>query len=311
MRGRQGFCVFVFLILAPLKLLCSAESGEQRAAIRVASFNLANYLVTDRVVEGVYRFDYPKPEAEKNALRRAIVSVKADVLAVQEIGDADFVRELQEDLRREGLDYPYLAWLDGPDEARHLAVFSRHPIQQVIAHKDLDFSYFGGREVVKRGVLEVVFDSPAGPWHLFNLHLKSRYTDLGDDPQSVERRVGEARAIRDLVRERVDAEGGALMPLLVVGDFNDTRSSRALRRFLEINGEPFLHEIPCLDSRGERWTHYYAREDVYSRVDYILASPALLPWLPGETGRIADDPEFRAASDHRLIWVDLVPVSKK
>lgn len=292
-------------------LVLTAKAESPPSTIRVASFNLANYLVTDRMVEGVYRFGYPKPEVEKAAVRGAIVEVAPDILAVQEIGDSGFVRELQDDLRQEGIDYPYATWLDGPDEDRHLAVFSRLPMVEVIPHSNLEFTYFGEPEKVKRGVLEVVFESGAGRWRLFNLHLKSRYTDRSDDPQSETRRVEEAMTVRELIRSRLEESSGEEPPILLLGDFNDTRGSRTLKRFLQINGRPFLHEIPCLDSRGERWTHYYGREDVYSRVDYILASPAMVPWVAGDAGTVVDDPAFRTASDHRMIYVDLVPVSKE
>ena len=35
------------------------------ASVRVASFNVYNYSIMDRWVEGVYRQSYPKPESEK------------------------------------------------------------------------------------------------------------------------------------------------------------------------------------------------------------------------------------------------------
>jgi len=63
--------------------------------------------------------------------------------------------------------------------------------------------------------------------------------------------------------------------------------------------------IPVADSRGEAWTHRYAREDLYSRSDYFLCSPALLPRVSEGRGTIADAPEWMEASDHRLLWLDL------
>jgi hypothetical protein len=36
--------------------------------IRIASYNLKNYLIMDRLVEGQWRKDYPKPEAEKSII---------------------------------------------------------------------------------------------------------------------------------------------------------------------------------------------------------------------------------------------------
>src|SRR5690606_26279564 len=125
------------------------------------------------------------------------------------------------------------------------------PLAEVVKHEDAHFNYFGVPTPVRRGMLEVVFDSEWGRWHLFNLHLKSRRTVRADDPGSLERRVGEAEALRDRIRERLAATPGRL---LVVGDFNDSTDSRALARFRQVNDRPLLEMVPCADSRGETWT---------------------------------------------------------
>lgn len=291
--------VFVFALV----LGCAGSLGAE--SIRVATINVANYLVTDRMVEGVYRREYPKPESQKAALRGLLRAVDADVVALQEVGTENFLRELQRDLEREGLRYPHRAWMKGSDRERHLAVLSRLPFQKVIPHDRILFDYLGESTPVKRGLLEIVFEDKGKTWRLFNLHLKSRYMNRADDPRSEQRRVGEARAVRDLVRERLAAEPGALV--LLAGDFNDSPASRALERFLEIDDEPFLAAVPAADSRGETWTYFYQRHDVYSRVDYFLASPTMMNAIRSRRAWIVDVPEFAAASDHRLLWLELNP----
>ena len=42
----------------------SLKSSE---VVRVASFNLQNYLSCERIVDGKWRPDYPKPEVEKKS----------------------------------------------------------------------------------------------------------------------------------------------------------------------------------------------------------------------------------------------------
>lgn len=295
----------IVLLAVAFGYVSLASLSGATEVVRVASFNLQNYLVTDRMVEGVYRLGYPKPEAAKTALRGALLTARPNVLAVQEIGNASYVRELQRDLAAEGLDYPHTAWLDGPDPMRRLAVFSQIPMAEVIDHATVEFSYFGEPTLVKRGMQEIIFESPAGPWRLYNVHLKSRWTMRPDDPAATEQRVGEAQALRDRIRAQIGGEGDALAPALLLGDFNDTRSSRTLARFLSIGGRTLFQEVACVDQRGERWTHYYPKEDVYSRVDFILVSPSLAPALVEGSGHILDLPEFASASDHRLLWVDL------
>jgi hypothetical protein len=59
-------------------------------SIRIASYNLKNYLIMDRLVEGKWRKDYPKPEAEKSIIQKNILEVRPDILVIQEIGGRAF-----------------------------------------------------------------------------------------------------------------------------------------------------------------------------------------------------------------------------
>jgi endonuclease/exonuclease/phosphatase family metal-dependent hydrolase len=63
--------------------------------------------------------------------------------------------------------------------------------------------------------------------------------------------------------------------------------------------------LPAVDSRGEVWTHAYRREESYSRVDQILVSPGLLPFVRGAAARIYDGEGVPQASDHRPVMVVL------
>ena len=58
---------------------------------------------------------------------------------------------------------------------------------------------------------------------------------------------------------------------------------------------PTANETP----RKITWTHYYAKEDVFSRIDYILLSHAMEKyWTKSET-YILSSPDWGLASDHR------------
>jgi exonuclease III len=62
--------------------------------------------------------------------------------------------------------------------------------------------------------------------------------------------------------------------------------------------------IPCFDSQGHLWTHYFKKQDSYSRIDYILANPTLAKRFMPKSGWIIDSEESKFASDHRLIYAD-------
>lgn len=270
---------------------------------KIATYNLANYNLTDRQIEGAFLTQYPKPEREKTALRRIIKRMDVDVLALQEIGGEAFLRELQRDLKSEGMIYPYSRVLTAVDEARKVAVLSRHPFASVHEHDDLDFKYFDGRELVKRGMLEVRFDTPVGELTLFVVHFKSPLTERRDDPGAEVRRGREATAARDRVLERFpDPE---IAKFLVLGDFNDGPADRAVRAF-RTRGELAISELlPVEDSRGETWTHSYRRNDVYSRVDHIMFSPGMTRWVESGIGTVIDWPGVMSAGDHRPVVIEL------
>lgn len=294
------------LVLRLLRyLLLNLLVGLAGAAetLTVATYNLENYGLADRMTAEGFRKDYPKPEAEKLALRRVIRAVNADVLALQEMGGQAFLDELRRDLKAEGLDYPHAALATAADADRHVALLSKRPLRAVRTHDALEFAYFGAKERVKRGLLEVTVSTPGGDVTLFVLHLKSRFTERADDPQSAIRRAGEATAIRDVVLQRFPTPASARF--IVLGDCNDGKTSRALSH-LQARGKTTVATLlAAADSRGEVWSHFYRREESYSRVDQILVSPGLLPAVQGGVARIHDGDGVLDASDHRPLIVTL------
>ena len=211
-------------------------SEIQGETVRVASFNVENYLTMDRMVSGRWREQYPKPSKEKRILRSIINQSNPDILAIQEIGERFYLNELWKDLNSSnGVRFSYSAWLPGmiEGEERHLALLSKIPFTLIDEPKDLSFKYFEVRRSPSRGLLEVEFETKGVKWSLFNLHLKSKWTERPDDPEASIRREREARVIRDYIRAKYPAYNDP--NYLVVGDFNDHKNSAPMRRFLQVN----------------------------------------------------------------------------
>ena len=293
--------------VALLLLLALGSAIPAGAAdIRVATMNLWNYLVQDRRVEGRWMRDYPKPEKEKTALalRRAVVEIDPDILALQEMGPAPFLREFQKDLAADGVEYPHAIHFQAVDKDRHLAVLSKIAPVEVLRHGEMDFPYFGERLRMKRGLLEVVFPVPGADgltWSLFVVHLKSRWSDEPGDPGSQERRTKEARAARNRILERFpEAEG----LYLIAGDFNDHRDSAPLRRFRKRGDVEISRIVEAYDTRREKWTYFHKKSESYERVDFFLASPEMSRFVAGE-GTVFDPLYPRAGTDHRPVYLDL------
>jgi endonuclease/exonuclease/phosphatase family metal-dependent hydrolase len=286
----KTFCICLVLV--------AAWSSLPAKVITVAAYNVENFCLEDRMVDGVFKQKYPKPEKEKAALIQVIKAIKPDVLAIEEMGGQEFLDELQYRLKLAGLVYPHSVVMPGGDPQRHLAILSREEFQPV-QYQDLYFLHEGKRVPVLRGLLEAKFQTPEGEWDLFVVHLKSRLSHDMEDLQSADYRQGEAARIRDqIIRAEQDSH-----PFLVVGDFNDDPKSSALRRFVEKGDLRLTEMLHPVDSRGEEWTEHWAGHGSFGQIDYILASPNMEPHVIPASEGIYDGPGSTIASDHRPVYV--------
>jgi endonuclease/exonuclease/phosphatase family metal-dependent hydrolase len=74
----------------------------------------------------------------------------------------------------------------------------------------------------------------------------------------------------------------------------------------ERNGDEPAGEGKGHETRNITWTHYYGKQDLYSRIDYILLSRGMeREWLPAET-YVLSLPNWGAASDHRPVVAGFV-----
>ena len=295
---RVAFQLLCF-VLAGINVTAPLAAGS----IRIATYNLNNYLIMDRHVGGKWRPSYPKPESEKAILREVIHQAAPDILAVQEIGGLPFLEELRSDLSDEGLYYPYITLMQAADSVRYVAVLSKFAPTHLVKHQDLNFKYQASRETVRRGLLEVSFTrADSSIFKLFVVHLKSRWSDVKADPESQQRRTREAEACRDRIIERTYAIG--MTDFLIAGDFNDHPASAPLRRFYRKGALDIGGLVHAVDTRGEQWTHFYRKQVEYSLVDGFIVSGSLADSIEG-SGHVVDLPNVLAGSDHRMVHVDL------
>jgi endonuclease/exonuclease/phosphatase family metal-dependent hydrolase len=292
----------------PFTLTAAALLGlaaAQAATFRVATYNVENYLdeaTTSRLAKS--------PEA-KAGIRASIRAAKPDVLALQEMGNLKALLELRDSLKAEGLDLPHWEHVTGFDTNIHVALLSKFPFTARRPHTNDNFLLSGRRFRVSRGFAEV--DIQVNTHYSFTLitaHLKSKRTVPEAD--EAELRAEEAKLLREKIDARLAAD--ANMRLVVLGDFNDTKDAASTRivigrgrhklvdtRPAEQNGDNAPSSNPAWEPRNITWTHYYGRGDSYSRIDYILLSPALArEWVTNETSIVAV-PNWGVGSDHRPI----------
>ena len=278
----------------------------QAGTFRVATYNVENYL--DQPTESR---PHVKSANARAKVCESICALNPDVIALEEMGTTNALMELRASLKAKGLDYPYWEHVQGWDTNIHVAVLSGLPITTRHPHTNDSFLLDGRRFSVSRGFAEV--DIQAAPNFTFTLiaaHLKSRRPVPEADESQL--RLQEAKVLRGIVDEHFKADANA--KLIVLGDFNDVKNSDPIKTIIghgrfklvdtrpaERNGDNAPNEIPHFEPRNVTWTHYYGVEDTYSRVDYILLSPAMARgWVTNGT-YVLTIPNWGVGSDHRPI----------
>ena len=294
---------FPFVSLA-FALFCSVSFAAE--TFRVATYNVENYL--DQPTESR---PHVKSVEARNKVRESIHALNPDVIALEEMGSTNALLELRASLKKEGLDFPYWEHVQGWDTNIHVAVLSKLPIVACRPHTNDNFLLDGRRFPVSRGFAEVDIQAATNfTFTLIAAHLKSRRPVPEADEAQL--RLQEAKALRGIVDEHFKADADA--KLIVLGDFNNVKNSDSTKEIIgrgkfkltdtrpaERNGDNTPNEIARFEPRNVTWTHYYGVEDTYSRIDFILLSPAMArDWVTNETYALTI-PNWGVGSDHRPI----------
>jgi endonuclease/exonuclease/phosphatase family metal-dependent hydrolase len=300
-------------LLAFVILLAGARwAGAE--TFRVATYNVENYL------DEATQTRFAKSAESKAKICESILALKPDVLGLEEMGSTNALLELRDSLKAGGLDLPYWEHVTGFDTNIHVAILSRFPITARRSHTNDSFLLNGRRYRVGRGFAEV--DVQVNPNYTFTVvaaHLKSKRAVPEAD--EAELRLEEAKVLREKIDDRLSANPN--VNLVVLGDFNDGKDSPSTKvvigrgkqklvdtRPAERNGDSNSSPNPAWDPRNVTWTHFYGKEDVYSRIDFILLSPGLArEWATNETYVLAI-PNWGVGSDHRPIVATFEAVDK-
>jgi endonuclease/exonuclease/phosphatase family metal-dependent hydrolase len=290
--------------LSLVLLFCLPPPARAETNIfRLATFNVENYLDAPSGTR------HAKSPAARAKVRDCILALKPDVIALEEIGGTNALLDLQSNLKSSGLDLPFWDEITGYDTNIHVAVLSRLPIVARRPHTNENFLLDGRRFIVSRGFDEL--DIQVNPRYTFTLiaaHLKSRRPSALADEE--EWRYEEAAALRRVIEARFAQDPA--QNLAVLGDFNDLQDSKPVRANMgrgttrlfdthpaERNGDDNSSADGGRKSRHVTWTHYYEKDDVFSRIDYILLGRGLRDRLLKEETYILSTPNWGLASDHR------------
>jgi endonuclease/exonuclease/phosphatase family metal-dependent hydrolase len=292
-------------VTAPAKAPIQAEGTAQVAhkatshgGLRFITYNVENWLTTDRYLNGKTLKGAPKPDSEKQACVQILARHFPDVLGLCEVGTRDDLAEIQGLLKAAGLDLPHAHYSGGADPVRHLALLSRFPITSTAQAAEMTYQLEGQTFAINRGILDASLSANGQTYRFIGAHLKSKRDSEQGDQEDI--RINEARLLRRhvdaLLRENADAR------LIIYGDLNDTRGSPPIKLLAgKYNDPTYLTAIPAKDSHGDAWTQHWSLHDIYSRFDYIMVSHALRPEVDFPEAKILDDPEWAKASDHRAV----------
>ena len=309
MQSTRGPWPIVLLALSVVAVSLPAAD-----TLRIATYNLENYLETPVGTRPA------KSDAAKAKIREGLRALHPDVVALQEVGGLAALQELRQSLKTDGLDYPYWELATGFDTNIFVGVLSKFPFAATRSHTNLSYLLGGSRLQVSRGFAEVEIKvNDRYRFTLLSAHLKSRRAVATADEG--EMRAEEAKQLREIIDARLAAKPEA--NLVVLGDFNDTYDSPAVKTLVgtgrtklvdtrpaEANGDNQPNPIPRFNPRNITWTHYYGKEDSYSRIDFILLSPGMArEWLPQES-RVLTLPNWGVGSDHRPILIALTAEDK-
>ncbi len=295
----------LFALGCLLWVFASAGPADHRQLrpIVVCQYNVENYVGEDQHAQGVRRAK-PKSESEITALIRVIKEINPDILGVSEMGSPERFQDFQARLKAAGLGYIDSEYVDGPDPDRHLALLSRFPIVARNSVRDLSFPLNGISEKVRRGFLDVTVQvNGEYQLRLVGAHLKSK---LGAPQGEALLRRNEAHLLRAHLNAILLAE--PTLKLLCYGDFNDLKNEPTFHEISGVRGAPgYMADLWLKDSVGDRWTHYWRAADLYSRIDYILASPSVLGTVQLEKSGVYRSDFWNQASDHRPVYATIVP----
>jgi endonuclease/exonuclease/phosphatase family metal-dependent hydrolase len=298
-------------VLAPRAILAAAlacllvpHHGAADTPDRVvfAAWNVRNYMLRPVLnKEGRTRTPAKSPESIA-AVVETLRKIRPDIIGLNEIGTRKDLADLQRRLRKAGLILPHTTWVDGPDGERHIALLSRFPLE-VQHDTQTAFQLEGISQRVRRGILDVTVQVREDfPLRILGVHLKSSRVVPQYDQAAFRR--AESLILRDRVEKIL--ESSPEKPLLVFGDFNDTKNSPVVKGVAGRAGtRRSLTILPLADRTGDQWTYHWDESDEYSRIDYVMVNqPLRRLLLRGGTG-LRREKNWFVASDHRPMIVTM------
>jgi endonuclease/exonuclease/phosphatase family metal-dependent hydrolase len=305
--GRHAIAAFIAATVTAANGL-AATAPPKVPDVTFVAWNVRNYMMSP-VKNRDGRITTPaKPVESAKAVAATLARLKPDIVGLSEIGSRKDLANLQRRLKQLGIDLPHRTWVDGADRERHLALLSRFPLRA--AHDTKSGFVLGGLPYrVQRGFLDcTIAICPGFELRVLGAHLKSRR--IVPEFDQAEFRRNESLILRAKIDGILRGKPDSL--LLLFGDLNDNKNSPAVAGVAgRRGGATSLEILELADKVGDQWTYHWSESDEYSRVDYVMASKALLPLLRKKKSMVYRAAQWEEASDHRPLVVKIgLPAAK-
>ena len=256
--------------------------------IRIATFNCENLFARFR-----FRADFSPQEASANGFDinnlafevhdrakrlltgNAIKKLNADVVALQEVENLDVLERFRSEFLGGFRAFPHGMLVDGNDPRFiDVAILSKHPIVHARSYQHLKLTPESRSFIFSRDCLEADIDFGGKTVTLFVNHFKSM---IGGRPATRQRRLDQVQAVKRIVTDRFGKTKPGNKPFVVLGDFNDyiEAGDEAASSLPDLVSWNQVENVVARLDVDEQWTHFFARENEYRQLDYLLVSKVL------------------------------------
>ncbi len=235
-----------------------------------------------------------KPREQLECLADSIESVNADVLALEEVENRDYLQRFV-DVFLPHLGYDNVVLFEGNDgRGIDVALLSRVPVGAVRSHRHLRFPGPDGAMRFNRDLLAVTLEPVGGkPLEVWALHLKSK---SGGQETTEPVRLAEANEVRRLLDVELTAD--PQKRILVMGDFNDTPESASVQTIVGAGPTALWSAHTDL---ADPAVLTYNEGEFKSMIDFILCSPAMHERYVKGSFRVPQGSVDTTGSDHNPI----------
>lgn len=256
-------------------------------------------------------------EAMRNTAR-VMIELQADVLAVVEAENRPALMAFNHDIvgSLNGISFAHVMLIDGNDgRGIDVGLLTQEALPIGYMRSHVDDRADDGQLIFSRDCPEFEISLPSGKrFFVLVNHLKSK--GYGSQSTSDARRRLQAERVKAIYEDLVKR---GEKYIAIVGDFNDTPTSKALAPLLQHTDLRDAFEHPSFDDGGYPGT--YGSCNASNKIDYLLLSPAMYAEVqgggvlrkgmwPGVRPKRWDvydelqEPQ-NAGSDHAAVWVDI------